>query len=176
MSSSPPRPEPANVFYRIQRGLAGYVSYLAACEMNEAFSEYVLYEPMLRVLTARGYTVVCESDNTGLPKAPKGEAKKMDFEVHGHELHFAIEVKWLREANADVDNDVLKLSSFLANGADRRAFLCAFGVLSAIETLHLSSGKFTEVGDLVYAEFGVTRYGCRVFQLELANGSLAAAQ
>ena len=34
--------EPLNVLYRIKRGLAGYVSYLAACEMNEAFSEYVL--------------------------------------------------------------------------------------------------------------------------------------
>lgn len=70
MSTSPPRPEPENVLYRIQRGLAGYVSYLAACEMNEAFSEYVLYEPMLRILTARHYAVNCESANTGLPKLP----------------------------------------------------------------------------------------------------------
>jgi hypothetical protein len=41
--------EPNNVFYRIKRGLSGYVSYLAACEMNTAFSEYVLYEPILRI-------------------------------------------------------------------------------------------------------------------------------
>ena len=46
--------EPRNVLYRIKRGLAGFVSYLAACEMNQAFSEYVLYEPILRILTARG--------------------------------------------------------------------------------------------------------------------------
>jgi hypothetical protein len=39
---SPPLPEPANVLYRIKRGLSGYVSNLAACEMNESLSEYVL--------------------------------------------------------------------------------------------------------------------------------------
>ncbi len=169
MSRKPPRPEPENVLYRIQRGLAGYVSYLAACEMNEAFSEYVLYEPMLRVLTARGYTTICESNNTGLPRAQRGEAKKMDFEVNGHGLHFAIEVKWAREPALEIANDVLKLSSFIANGTGRRAFLCIFGVLSAIKNLDLQSGQFKEVGRLVYAEFGVTRYGCRIYQLQPVN-------
>jgi len=47
--------EPINVLYRLKRGLSAYISYLAACEMNQAFSEYVLYEPMLRILTAHGY-------------------------------------------------------------------------------------------------------------------------
>lgn len=37
--------EPDEVLYRIKRGLSGYVSYLAACEMNESFNEYVLHEP-----------------------------------------------------------------------------------------------------------------------------------
>ena len=31
--------EPRDVPYRIKRGLAGYGSYLAACEMNQAFSD-----------------------------------------------------------------------------------------------------------------------------------------
>ena len=47
------------MLYRIKRGLSGYVSYLAACEMNASFSEYVLYEPILRILTARNYSVEC---------------------------------------------------------------------------------------------------------------------
>jgi hypothetical protein len=29
-------PEPADVLYRVKRGLAAYVSYLAACEMNRS--------------------------------------------------------------------------------------------------------------------------------------------
>ena len=57
MAKSKQLSEPKEVLYRIKRGLSGYVSYLAACEMNESFSEYVLYEPILRVLTAQGYTV-----------------------------------------------------------------------------------------------------------------------
>ena len=41
MAKKPIR-EPQNVLYRIQRGLSGYVSYLAACEMNSTFTEYML--------------------------------------------------------------------------------------------------------------------------------------
>ena len=37
--------ELSDILFRIKRGLAGYVSYLAACDMNQAFSEFVLYEP-----------------------------------------------------------------------------------------------------------------------------------
>lgn len=55
------------VLYRVQRGLAGYVSYLAACEMNKAFSEYVLYEPTLRILTAQGFEVETEFPCPGFP-------------------------------------------------------------------------------------------------------------
>ena len=44
--------EPDYVLDKIKRGLSGHVSFLAACEMNESFSEYVLYEPVLRILTA----------------------------------------------------------------------------------------------------------------------------
>jgi hypothetical protein len=39
MTSKNEPPEPNDVLYRIKRGLAGYISYLAACEMNVAFSE-----------------------------------------------------------------------------------------------------------------------------------------
>jgi len=28
-------PEPTNALYRVKRGLSAYVSYLAACEMNQ---------------------------------------------------------------------------------------------------------------------------------------------
>ena len=49
-------PEPTDALYRVKRGLSAYVSYLAACEMNQAFSEYVIYEPILRILMARGFS------------------------------------------------------------------------------------------------------------------------
>src|SRR3954468_9801187 len=88
--------EPDNVLDRIKRGLAGYVSYLAACEMNDAFSEYVLYEPILRILMARGFLVKCEAECPGVVQPNRGDRKRLDFDVNGHGLRFAIEVKWAK--------------------------------------------------------------------------------
>ena len=68
--------EPNNVLYRIKRGLAGYISYLAACEMNEAFSEYALYEPILRILTSRGYAVHSEVPCPGIRQPKTGQKRR----------------------------------------------------------------------------------------------------
>ncbi|MGA2443894.1 MAG: hypothetical protein ABSG50_00520 [Opitutaceae bacterium] len=157
--------DPENVLSRIKRGLAGYVSYLAACEMNEAFSEYVLYEPMLRILTARGFTVECEVPCPGLAKAPDGDYKKLDFKVQRNGLHFAIEAKWARQSRLNVTRDLEKLDAFRRVVSGSRSFLCVFGQKSRIRNLRLSSSAFAELGDPIIAEFGVTRYGCRVFEL-----------
>lgn len=90
--------EPTNVLYRIKRGLSGYVSYLAACEMNESFSEYVLYEPILRILTACGYSVKCEVVCPGMEKPATGDLKRLDFVADDNQgLRFAMEVKWARQ-------------------------------------------------------------------------------
>jgi len=43
MPASDADEEIRDALYRVKRGLCGYVSYLAACEMNQAFSEYILY-------------------------------------------------------------------------------------------------------------------------------------
>ena len=67
------------VLYRIQRGLAGYVSYLAACDMNKAFSEYVLYEPTLRILTAQAFTVESEYPCPGSAFVP---LKSLEVKTH----------------------------------------------------------------------------------------------
>jgi hypothetical protein len=159
--------EPLNVLYRIKRGLAGYISYLAACEMNEAFSEYVLYEPMLRILTARSYKVECEYPCPGVPRAPTGDWKKIDFDVTGHNLRFAIEAKWARETTLDAENDYTKLVAYLREIPGSRSFFCVFGVKSVIENIRLTNGVFQQRGDTIYAEFGVTKYGCRVYEVTL---------
>ena len=88
--------EPNNVMDRIRRGLAGYVSYLAACEMNDAFSEYVLYEPILRILMARGLRVKCEVECPGVVQPVRGDKKRLDFEANGNGLRIALEVKWAK--------------------------------------------------------------------------------
>src|SRR5215469_16856768 len=52
--------EPYEVIFRIQRGLTGLISYLAAAESNTIFNEALLYEPTLRIFAAKKYGAECE--------------------------------------------------------------------------------------------------------------------
>ena len=153
-----------DVLYRVKRGLSGYVSYLAACEMNESFSEYILYEPTLRILTARGYSVRCEYPCPGFPKQGPGDFKKLDFVASGNGATFAIEIKWARSSRLNVGSDVQKLCNFRMAHNAARGFLLVFGRKSAIQELSFTAQRLHEIGNPVYAEFGVTRYGCRNYE------------
>jgi hypothetical protein len=165
MMQTKPLPEPDDVLYRIKRGLSGYVSYLAACEMNESFSEYVLYEPILRVLTARGYAVQCEVPCPGIEQPTVGDRKKLDFVASGNGLTFAMEVKWARTSKPNLEQDLLKLAAYRQHEQTCRAFLCIFGTKSCIADIKLPAGELKERGNAVFAEFGRTRFGCRIYEL-----------
>lgn len=162
----------SDTLFRVKRGLAGYVSYLAACEMNQSFSEYVLYEPILRILTARGYDVECEVACPGLSlNHGKGDLKRIDFVAKGHGAQFAFEVKWAKKKNLDAKNDFDKLCWFQTCNSTSPCFLLVFGKKSDLESIRLKPARFTERGDAVYAEFRKTRYGCRVFELKTSAPS-----
>ena len=156
--------EPNNVLYRIKRGLSGYISYLAACEMNESFSEYVLYEPILRILTARGYNVQCEVPCPGIQHSRRGDRKRLDFVASRNGLTFAMEVKWARTTIPNITQDIQKLSACLQEKKTWRAFLCIFGTKSRIANIILPAGEMKERGNTVIAEFGKTRFGCRIYE------------
>lgn len=158
----------SDALYRIKRGLSGYVSYLAACEMNEAFSEYVLYEPTLRILTARGFSVKCEDPCPGFERHGAGDHKKIDFVASSDSAHFAIEMKWARRGRLDVSSDVEKLIHFRHAYPDAQAFLCVFGKKSVLQEILLKPLGLREQGAGVYAEFGATKFGCRTY--EVTNG------
>jgi Holliday junction resolvase len=155
----------SDALYRIKRGLSGYVSYLAACEMNEAFSEYVLYEPTLRILTARGFNVKCEYACPGFERRGAGDHKKIDFVATGNNSHFAIEMKWARSKRLDVRPDIEKLKLFLQANDNAQSFLCIFGRKSFLHEISLNPSGMKEQGAGVYAEFGVTKYGCRTYEI-----------
>ncbi len=165
-----PLPEPADVLFRIKRGLAGYISYLAACEMNEAFSEYVLYEPMLRILTARSYSVKCEYACESLSVKNGGDRKRIDFRAEKGGVLVAIEVKWARDQRVDVGRDHEKLACFREENLGARAFLCVFGRKTHIQDVNLKAGKFAgrfvEKGKPIYADFRKTKFGCRIYELK----------
>lgn len=158
--------EITDVLFRIKRGLAAYVSYLAACEMNQAFSEYVLYEPILRILTARGFAVECEYECPGIQHAAQGDRKRIDFHATGHGAELAIEVKWARKPAVKIERDVEKLSAYLQSRPDGRAFLCMFGRRSDLEKLTLDVHGLEERGKARYADLGKTRFGCRIFEFD----------
>ena len=155
--------EPNDVLYRIKRGLAGYVSYLAACEMNESFSEYVLYEPILRILTARGYKVKCEVVCLGIEQPRVGDKKKLDFVASLDNLTFALEVKWAKNARPKIDEDLLKLAACRREN-NWQSFLCVFGTESNIVNIQVPV-SLKERGQCVIAQFGKTRFGCRIYEL-----------
>ncbi len=155
----------SDVLYRIKRGLAGYVSYLAACEMNQSFSEYVLYEPTLRILTARGFTVKCEVPCPGFARKSTGDLKRIDFVADGNGAYFAIEMKWARTRKLDVSVDVEKLKCFRRSKNEALGFLCVFGKKSVLDGFILKPAGLREQGTAVYADFRKTRYGCRVYEV-----------
>jgi hypothetical protein len=155
----------SDALYRVKRGLSGYVSYLAACEMNESFSEYILYEPILRILTARGFHVKSEVPCPGIQKVGPGDFKKIDFVATHSRGSFSLEVKWAKARRVNDQIDVVKLLSFIESGDNRRGFLCVFGRRSVIQGVSFASGTHIEQGNPVYAEFGVTRFGCRIFEV-----------
>lgn len=162
--------EPNDVLFRIKRGLAGYISYLAACEMNESFSEYVLYEPILRILTARHYEVKCEYVCPGVEQPARGDKKKIDFVATLDNFTFALEVKWARKRRPDISADLDKLIG-CRNTQDWRAFFCVFGKESVISNIILDP-RLKEIGKIVMADFKKTKYGCRVYELILQNANL----
>ena len=165
--------EPGDILFRIKRGLCGYISYLAACNMNEAFSEYVLYEPILRILSARGYNVECEVICPGVTQPSRGDKKKLDFYAKGHDRELAIEVKWVRSTGLHIDRDIEKLRGVLNSTPKAYPLLFLFGRRSFIENINISDLGFIERGDPVYAEFKTTRYGCRIFHLKKDTSAIS---
>lgn len=153
------------LLYCLKRGLSGYISYLAACQMNDAFSEYVLYEPILRILTALNCHARCEVECDGLHNGVQGDKKRIDFVVSRCELEFAIEVKWAKQVSLDVTRDHEKLKWFTSSRPGSDGYLCIFGRKKVIEQIRLRPATFKEIGKPLFAEFGKTRYGCRIYTI-----------
>lgn len=161
--------QPSDVIYRVKRGLSAYVSYLAACEMNQAFSEYILYEPILRILNSQGFEVECEYECPGIEQPAKGDKKRLDFYATLQAVELAIEVKWAKNSAPDIKRDIEKLDAIQRSRRNCLPLLCIFGRKSHLENIRISGIEFFERGRGVYAELGKTRYGCRVFQFRSSS-------
>ena len=130
--------------------------------MREVYSENLLYEPILRILTARGCRAKCEFPCKGLERLGRGDKRRLDFKVDDCGRAIAIEVKWAKSSKLNVTRDLEKLKWFKNNYPKSPAYLCVFGTKSKIEHLVLSM-KLPEIGRAVYCDVGKTKYGCRFF-------------
>lgn len=167
MATVEPSDRLRDALFRVKRGLSAYVSYLEACHMKRAFSEHVLYEPILRILVAAGYDVYCEHPCQGIEYSGTGDKKRLDFYAkrtgEGQTLEFAIEVKWLRKKKPDTVRDEEKLRSFCDAKPEGIALLCVFGDKRWLGGLELSK-EFKERGKPVYAPLRKTTYSCRIYR------------
>lgn len=153
---------------RVRRGLAAYLSYLTACGMNQAFSEYVLYEPTLRILTAQRFIVRCECECPGIKRTGAGDKKRIDFVATSRSNaigSFALEMKWSKKRAVDVTRDMKKLNLYRRANPSHAAYICVFGEKGDLEDIRLKPRGLRERGRATYAGLGRTRYGCRTFQV-----------
>ncbi|MHA3772652.1 hypothetical protein ACXR0O_14035 [Verrucomicrobiota bacterium sgz303538] len=185
--------EPYELLFRIQRALTGYISYLAACEVNTTFTEYHLYEPILRVFQHLNYLCECEYACTFMErKGGAKEFKRIDFVGSGeNKIEVALEVKWIgdkseagakrpRRLTPNFTTDYEKLSEFRKEKPSGRCFLCVFGTWNNIKYMRIDTERFidlTETGRLpeIFAFFERTQYGCRIFELNY-TGTAAAVR
>lgn len=127
MSSTKGKPEPINVLFRTKSGPSGYVSYLAACDMNESFSEYKLYETIWRILTARRYGVEYKVESPWVDQPATGDRKRLDVVATGPGLQFALAIKWAQTTSLNVGKAYEKLAAFRRTKKPRPGFFCVFG-------------------------------------------------
>lgn len=162
-------PDPYEALFRIQRALAGHLSYLAACDTNVVFSEYLLYEPILRILTRQGFDVKSEVPCREISRrGGRGDFKRLDFTAQKDAVHFALEVKWPREevARIDASTDAEKLDSFARTTPNSRSFLLVFGRRTHIERTPIHPARFSDTLPPIYAMFIRTWFGCRALELD----------
>lgn len=98
-------------------GVAAHLTLLARCGLWPAYSEYLLYDPIVRIAAHLQWKVSCEY---ALPKKKTGagDNPRLDFFFSDdvRKLDVAVEVKWPRDTNksCSVKKDVAKLRSVRA--------------------------------------------------------------
>jgi len=129
----------SSVLEPICRGLVGYVSYLAACRNSTVYSEYLLYEPLLRIVQAQGYSANCE---VAVPCSVtgKGDKKRIDFVLKRGADHAAVEVKWIKSARPNIVKDVNKLVSY-GKSTGASGYVLLFGQSGYFCNLSVNAGQ-----------------------------------
>jgi hypothetical protein len=145
------------------RGLVGYISYLSSCQTSTVYSEYLLYEPILRIAQTHGYSTRCEVP-VGAFNSGRGDKKRIDFLLEKGEEKIGIEVKWIKKNTINITNDVDKL---VKNHKETEAlgYVLVFGRSSYFNNLTPTANrKPISKGKLVKWDPGRTKYSAMWFR------------
>lgn len=178
----------------IADGLTGYMSYQARCGMSEAYSEYLLYDPIVRIVKDKWKI---RSEYSVIHTVGRGDDKRIDFFIESTDkkIVVALEVKWLpsklakkaiakkkpNKSSVSFDGDLKKLRAIKADnkGKDVNCFMVLAGKHMKIEdsssrwesTLLRLPYKIKDVQDrnLYYQtvyECQHSRYGVTIIEVE----------
>lgn len=101
----------------ISQGLTAYMTYQARCGMSPAYSEYLLYDPIVRIAKNLGWQTITEyAVNKG--KKKPGDYKRVDFILtrkNPVSASIVLEIKWLpRKVKAlSIERDIKKIKKLL---------------------------------------------------------------
>ena len=70
-------PKPRNLIVSLTEGLLGYLIYQSRCGLHEAYSEYLLYDPIVIIAKDKGWHI--KSEFIVDTKLSKGDKKRIDF-------------------------------------------------------------------------------------------------
>ncbi|WP_263831507.1 hypothetical protein [Salinibacter sp.] len=95
-------------------GVTGYLTYVSRCGMSPAYSEYMLYGPVVRVAADKQWEVF--SEEIAQQTSRSGDHYRIDFYFEAKEkeypsLSVALEVKWIPNDRDEVsiEHDIEKL-------------------------------------------------------------------
>ena len=147
------------------RGIVGYVSYNATCDLSPVYSEYMLYEPIARIAKGQGYSVSCEYPAANQTSGP-GDKKRIDFKFTKSGESILVEVKWVRTKTATIAGDLEKLRSTDAE----QKYLLIFGEEKVVDAFTGDQGTklppAKNSGKVVNWNTGKTHYAARWYREE----------
>lgn len=132
-----------NLLRCIADGLIGYMTYQSRCGMSEAYTEYLLYDPIVRISKDKKWKVKSEYSVAGFGKP--GDNKRVDFFMEStthNGLLVGIEVKWIpvHKKVLNLNNDRKKLAELksMHSAEDLRTFIALIGVHTESKKIQIS--------------------------------------
>lgn len=130
-------PKVKGLLTTIADGLTGYMTYQSRCGLSPAYTEYLLYDPIVRIAKDKEWIVRSEETVSG--KGKRGDNKRIDFFLNAtkyDQLFVGLEIKWIPKKRKviDIENDVEKLRVFRKLYSNKGTY--TFIIIAGVHTLN----------------------------------------